>query len=72
MVGVVAALPAGWLADFTRRDYLLKACGSTSLGTYCPSILALYLAPYQAFSKTGAQHSMHQGLLLISLSVIQC
>lgn len=32
MVGVLVALPAGWLADLTRRDYLLKACGATSLG----------------------------------------
>eukprot|EP00884_Botryococcus_braunii_P015730 jgi/Botrbrau1/2840/Bobra.0125s0047.1 len=47
MVGVVAALPAGWLADFTRRDYLLKACGATSLVAIFFYSVALLLRPVQ-------------------------
>ena len=59
---MLAALPAGWLADKYRRDYILK--GAAALGTLAAAILAialLYQLPVQALFGACALLGIYTG-----------
>ncbi|KAL3153180.1 hypothetical protein ABBQ38_011931 [Trebouxia sp. C0009 RCD-2024] len=60
---MLAALPAGWLADKYRRDYVLK--GAAALGTVAAATLAvalLYDLPVQALFAACALLGVYTGL----------
>ena len=59
---MLAALPAGWLADNFRRDYVLK--GAAALGTVAAATLAialLYQLPVQSLFGACALLGMFTG-----------
>lgn len=59
---MLAALPAGWLADKYRRDYILK--GAAALGTVAAATLAaalLYDLPVQALFAACALLGVYTG-----------
>lgn len=59
---MLAALPAGWLADKYRRDYVLR--GAAALGTVAAATLAaalLYDLPVQALFAACALLGVYTG-----------